>query len=79
MLVHKRKEEVKKEGQQPSKVPFLFVICYNCGGKGHSMKTCILGNRAVFKKIERKAMSVDKGKKKVNIIDDDGFTKVVNS
>ena len=42
------------------------------------MKSCTSASRAVFKKIERKVESADKGKKRVNIIDKNGFTKVVN-
>ena len=74
----KRKQEEKKEVQQLRKAPFSFVICYNCGGKEHTMKSCTLASRAVSKKIERKMVWVDKGKNRMNIINDDGFTKVVN-
>ena len=74
----KKKEEVNKRGFQPKKAPYSFVICYNCGGKGHTMKSCTSASRAVFKKIKRKAGSVDKGKKRVKIIDDDRFIRVVN-
>ena len=42
------------------------------------MKSCTSTSRAVSKKIKRKAETSDKGKKKVKIIDEDGFTKVVN-
>ena len=78
MLVEKQKEEVKKKGSPSSKVPFL-IICYNCEGKGHAMKFCTSASRVVSKKIERKKESVEKGKKKLKMIDDDSFTKVVNS
>ena len=43
------------------------------------MKNCTSASRAVYKKIERKAETVDKGKKRVKVIDEDGFTKVVNT
>ena len=43
------------------------------------MKSCTLASRAVSKETERKAESADKGKKRVKIINDDGFTKVVNT
>ena len=56
-----------------------MVICYNGGGKGHSMKSCISATWAVSKKSERTAGPVDKGKKRVKIIDDEGFTKVVKT
>ena len=75
--VQKRKEKIKGKGQ-PKKTPFLFVIWHNCKGKGHTMNSCISASRAVYKKIERKAEMVEKGKKRVKIIDKDGFTKVVN-
>ena len=70
VLVQKKKEEIKKGGQQPSKAPFSFVICYNCGGRGHTMKSCTSASKAVSKKIERKAVQMDKGQKKVKIIHD---------
>ena len=78
-LVQKRKEEVMGKEQQPRKATFLFVICYNCRRKRHTLKSCILASRAVSKKIDRKAESGDKGKKSVKIIDNDEFTKVVNT
>ena len=40
VLAQKKKEEVKQGRQQPRKALFSFVICDNCIGKGHSMKTC---------------------------------------
>ena len=43
------------------------------------MKSCTSSSRVEYKKIERKVVLVDKWKKKVRIIDDDGFTKVVNT
>lgn len=43
------------------------------------MKSCTSVNRAVSKKIESRVESVNKRKKTVKIIDDDGFTKVVNT
>ena len=43
------------------------------------MKSYTSASRAVSKKIERKAELVDKGKKRVKIIDDDRCTKVVNT
>ena len=57
----------------------MFVICYNCGGKGHTIKSCTSASRTVSKKIERMAESADKGKNRVKIINDNGFTKVVNT
>ena len=42
------------------------------------MKSCTSASMQVYKKIERKAESVDKWKKKVKIINNDEFTKVVN-
>ena len=76
----KEEEERGKMGrQQLRKTPFSFVICYNYGGKGHTMKSCMSASRAVSKKIGRRAKTVDKGKNKVKIINDDGFTKVVNT
>ena len=77
-LVQKKKEEAKTN-QELRKAPFSFVICYNCRGKRHTMKSCTSASRAVSKKIERKAVTVDKGKKRVKIIDEDGFTKVVHT
>ena len=71
----KKEEETRKGGQQSRKAPFSLVICYNCGEKGHTMKSCTSVSMAVSKKIERKAESVDKGKKRIKIIDDDRFTK----
>lgn len=79
VLVQKRKEEAKKGGHQPSKVSFSFGICSNCGGKGHSMKTYTSASKAVFKKIQKKLKLAQKWKKKLKIIDDDGFNKVVNT
>ena len=67
-----------KKGGQASKALFLFVICYNCGGKRYTKKSCTSASRAVLKKIERKAKSAGKGKKKAKIITDDMFTKLVN-
>lgn len=78
MEIQKRKEEVRKEGEQPKKALFSFVICYNCRGKGYTMKSCTSASRAVFKKIERKTVLVDKGKKQMKIINDDSFIKVAN-
>ena len=78
-LVQKRKEEFKGKDQQLRKAPFSFVICYNCRGKGHTIKSCTIASRAVSKKIERKAESADKGNKRVKIIDEGEFTKVVNT
>ena len=75
----KKKEMINKGDNQPKKAPFSFVICYNCGGKGYTRKSSTSASRAVFKKIERKAKSMEKGKKRVKIIDEDGFTKVVNT
>lgn len=43
------------------------------------MKSYTSASRAVFKKIERKVISVDKRKKKVKIIDNNWFTKVINT
>ena len=39
-LVQKRKQETKRKNQQTRKASFSFVIYYNCGGKGHTMKSC---------------------------------------
>ena len=75
----KKKEEAVKGGHQQKKVPFSFVICYNCGGKEHTMKSCTLASGAVSKKIERRVGQVDNGKKRMKIIDDNSFTKVVNT
>lgn len=77
-LVQKKREEFKGK-EQPRKASFSFVICYNCRGTGHTMKSCTSESKVVSKMIERKAESVDMGKKKVKIIDENGFTKVVNS
>lgn len=65
VLAQKKKEKVKKEGQQSSQALLSFVICYNCGRKGHRMKSCTSASRAVFKKIQRKAESINKEKKKI--------------
>ena len=43
------------------------------------MKSCNSVGRAVCMKIKKKAESVDKGKKNLQIIDKDRFTKVVNT
>ena len=43
------------------------------------MKSYTSASKAVSKKIERRAEPVDKGKKRMMIINDDGFTKVVNT
>ena len=43
------------------------------------MKSCSSASRAVSKKIERKEGAGNKNKKRVKIIDDEGFTKVVNT
>lgn len=43
------------------------------------MKSCTSTSRAVSKKIERKLESVVKGKNKVKIIDENGFTKLFNT
>ena len=77
VIVQKRREDVKKIGQQTSKAPFSFVICYNCGKRGHIMKSYTSVSRAVSKKIEKKTELTDIRKKKVKIIDENGFTKVV--
>ena len=51
-LVQMKGKETTKRGGQPSrKALFLFVVCYNCGGKGHTMKSCTSASRAVSKKI----------------------------
>lgn len=78
-LVQKKKGEVTEKIQLPYKASFSFVICYNCGGKGHPIKSCTSASRVVHKKIERKEELVGKGKKRVKIIDDNGFTEVVNT
>ena len=64
---------------EPRKAPFSFMNYYNCGGKEHSMKSCISASRTVSKKIKKKTEAADKRKKMVRIIDDDKFTKVVNT
>ena len=43
------------------------------------MKSCTSASKVVYEKIERKAESVDKEKKRMKIINNDGFTKVVNT
>ena len=43
------------------------------------MKSCTSASKAVSKKIERKAVTIDKWKKRMKIIDNDGFIKVVNT
>ena len=43
------------------------------------MKSCTSASRAVFKKIRRKVEPMNKGKKRKKIIDDNRFTKVVNT
>ena len=55
------------------------MICYNYGGRRNTIKSGTSDSRVVYKKIERKAVSADKGKKRMKIIDDDRFTKVVNT
>ena len=77
--MEKKKKEDKKEVQQLRKVSFCFVISYNCGGKRYTIKSYTSTSRAVCKKIERKAGTAEKMKKRVKIIDDNGFPKVVNS
>ena len=52
ILVQKKKEEAKGKNQQTSKAPFSFVICYNCRGKGHIIKSCMSASSVVSKKIE---------------------------
>lgn len=78
-LVQKRKKEGKKEGQKTNKGSFSFVICYNCRGKEHSMKSYTSASRAMSKKIEMRAGPVDKGNQKVKIMNKGWFTKVVNT
>ena len=77
-MVYKKHEEIKKREQLLRRASLLFVICYNCGGKECAIKSCMSASRKVCKKSERSAVSVDSRKKKVKIIDDDGFSKLVN-
>ena len=79
VIVQKKRSEVKNAEQQLRKLSLLFVICYNCRGKVHIIKSGISASRTMSKKSKRKAVSVNNGKKKVTIIDKDGFTKVVNT
>ena len=55
------------------------MTSYNCRGKGHSTKSCRPASRAVSKKIERKEEPVAKRKKRMKVINDNGFGKVVNT
>ena len=57
----------------------MLVIGYNCVERRHTIKSCTSASRAVSKKIEKRTVSVDKGKKKVKIIDEDRFTEVNNT
>ena len=79
VFIQKKTKEVKKGGQQPSKSPFSFVIYYNSKGKGYSMKGYTSASRVVCKKIERRGQLAEKGKNSMKIMDDNGFTKVVNT
>ena len=78
-MVQKNSKEVKKGEQQASKACFLFFIRYNCGEKEQTMKRCMASSRVLSKKIERNAVTMDNGKKKVKIINIERFTKGVNS
>ena len=54
------------------------MIHYNYRGKEHTIKTCTTASRAVYKKLERKIEVKDKWKKRMNIIDNDRYSKLAN-
>ena len=75
----KKRTEMNSGGQQGRKALVSFVICYNCGGKWHTMKSCSSASSRMSKKIKRKAEAGNKETKRIKIIDKDGFTKIVNT